>query len=441
MGDRVVGGGSHRREVVRLTEEAERRYGRGDLAGAVERAQRACALVREAMEAGPTDLSDTQQLGSMLYALGEWLLQSGEHAAAVKALVEAEEAYQRLGGLAGQLVADVVIRRARVHAAAGQPLSAIAEAQQAVVGSLALSAEDDDDAEGAIPAARVLAWAAKVQLDIGGDPDVAVGAADWALREFLAAFRRDDRLELPAVHASAVRAAAGVAYVVHTAAGRDELARVARWFFTLASEGDSLPGSQAVARVVSSQPTLAQALRVAGWPGLIERLTAPATEVRILVPAMRCPAELAPAHAQTLSELLLDAPERDELLFGLEAHALFAAASQEQVPSMRHEFGHFGRQWAAAVVNFGQRHLEQDGVPAALDAAAWLTGIIGKLAPYALIDPQVRFEAVSLARWQHELYTAVGDAEAAGNVAQVIAVLSTEADAEPDTGADAEPDA
>jgi hypothetical protein len=70
--------------VVRLTADGERSYRRGDLAGAIERYQRACALVRDA---------------------------------------------------------------------------------------------SDDDAEGAIPAARVIALAAGVRLSIGGDPDLAVAAA------------------------------------------------------------------------------------------------------------------------------------------------------------------------------------------------------------------------------------------------------------------------
>ncbi|WP_230689753.1 hypothetical protein [Catellatospora paridis] len=401
--------------------DGERCYGRGDLAGAVDRYQRACALVQDAIHTEPWDADNAQQLGSMLYTLGEWLLQAEDYPAAVDALVAAEAAYERLGDPPGQLVADVVIRRARAHAAAGQPLSAIAEAQQAVTTCLALTAEHADP-EDMIPAARVVALAAQVQLSIGGDPDVAVSAADWALRQYLAAFRRGGQFALPAVHAPAVRAAAATAFIVHAAAGRSELAQTARWFFTVAG-GGPLPGGDLVERVAERQPTLAQALGVAGRPELADRLTAPATEVRILVPAMRCSPQLAPAYAKIMGDLLIAAPTWDELLFGLEAHALFAAASQQRVPTMRYQFGEFGLHWAAAVVNFGQRHAENDNVPAALDAAAWLSGIIGQLAPHAMAHPQVRFNALSLSQWQHGLYTAVGDTAAAAQVAAVITTL------------------
>ncbi|MFK3978922.1 tetratricopeptide repeat protein [Micromonospora sp. NPDC050397] len=417
----MTSGGS-RREVVRLTADGERCHARGDLPGAIDRYQRACTLVREATEAEPWDADNPQQLGSMLYTLGEWLRQADDYQGAVDALVEAETAYERLGGSAGQLVADVLIRRARVHAGAGRPLSAIADAQQAVTTCLDLRVERSD-AEGAVPAARVVALAAQVQMAIGGDPDVAASAADWALREFLAAYRRGNQFALPAAHALPVHAAAAVAFIVHGAAGRDELARMAQWFLATTSPDEPLPGNDVAEQVINGQPSLARALATAGKHDLVETLTAPATEVRILAPSMRCSPQLAPAYATTLGELLVSAPDADELLFGLEAHALFAAASQQRVVGMRYQFGEFGRHWAAAVINFGQRQLESDRVPAALDAAGWLAGIIGQLAPYAMIDPKVRFDALSCSRWQHDLYRRVGDTGAAAQVAEVIAML------------------
>jgi hypothetical protein len=68
-------------------------------------------------------------------------------------------------------------------------------------------------------------------LVVGGDPDLAVAAADYALRIYLAAFRVGQRFELPAVHAPAVRAAA-------TAAGEhDEIAAAAAVIRTLEGLG------------------------------------------------------------------------------------------------------------------------------------------------------------------------------------------------------------
>ena len=138
---------------------------------------------------------------------------------------------------------------------------------------------------------------------------------------------------------------------------------------------------------------------------------------------MRCPAQLAPAYAQTLGDMVPRASGWDEVLLELEAHALFAGASQQEVLSMGNEFGHFGQHWAAAVVNFGQRMAELDAWPAALDAARWLTAIIGQLTPYTMIDAQAATVALDLARWQESIFSAVGDSAAAADVAQVIAAL------------------
>ena len=154
----------------------------------------------------------------MLYAQGEWLLENGEYQPSLDALAEAEQSYARLGSrIPAQLITDVALRRA-----------------------------------------RVLAHGGTVQLGSGGDPDLAVAAADWALRKYLGAFRQGDQLSVPQAHVSAVEAAARTAYIAHAAAGR---------------------------------------------PDLAETLTAPATDLRLLMPTMRCPDQLAPAVAEQLAEL------------------------------------------------------------------------------------------------------------------------------------------
>jgi tetratricopeptide (TPR) repeat protein len=138
-------GNSMRRKVLQLAEEGLHLHYEGELDDAIDRYELACALVRESIgkqkdEADPDSL---QQLGSMLYAQGEWLLENGEYQPALDALAEAEQSYARLGPrVPAQLVTDVVLRRARVLMAAGRRLSAMAEAQRAMIRALEPVASD-----------------------------------------------------------------------------------------------------------------------------------------------------------------------------------------------------------------------------------------------------------------------------------------------------------
>jgi hypothetical protein len=417
---------SFERTVVRLVAEGDRLHHGGDLAAAIGGYRQACTLVREAIEAGLDDPAGVQQLGSMLYTLGEWQLEAGDHRAAADSLGEAEAAYERLGGPAAtQLITDVIVRRARVHAAARQPLSAIAEAQQAAARALARAAADPGG-PGVIDAARVLAHAGSVQLRIGADPDLAVAAADWALREYLAAFGRGGMLALPAAHAPAVLAAARIAYIVHTAAGRDDLAQMAHRLATATDGGAPYDPAAMVADVRDSRPTLAAVLLAAGREDLAQDLTAPATDVRLLVPAMRRSSQVAPAYAEQLGRLGTELDGPAEVLLYLEAHALFAGASQDRVPSMRYELGHFGPHWAAATMNFGQRMAEAGETAAAVDAADWLGGIVGQLVPYTLLDAQARGTAEDAAEWQQAIYDMAGDTEAAARAGQLRQMLAAQ---------------
>lgn len=411
--------------VMEMMEQAQRALGAGAVAAAIVGYRDACVLVRDAVEAEPETVANAQQLASMLYTLGEWELNAGEYPAAVETLTEAESLYLDVGESGGplagvdsdQMVADVVIRRARAHAAAREPLSAMTDAQHAVTVCLnRLDAAADDQRR--VEAARVVAHAAQVQLTVGGDPDLAVGAADWALREFVAAFRTSNEIVVPAVHAPALQLAGRVAYVVHTAAGRAELARAARVF-----GGDVSPSlDQFVDAVRTEQPTLAGVLEELKRPDLVRGLTA---ETPLLVPATRCDPQLAPGYAEALTGLQTQVGvDRFEVLLGLEAHALFAAASRRQVDGMRYQFGHFGQLWATAVMNFGQRTAEQQEWAAAIDAANWLTAIMRELFPHAMVDAQARKIAMAATQWQHNIYTVVGDSLAADDAAQAITVLA-----------------
>ncbi len=406
-------GNSMRRKVLRLAEEGRQLHYEGELDDAIDRYELACVLVRESIgkQKGEADPDSLQQLGSMLYAQGEWLLENGEYQPALDALAEAEQSYARLGPrVPAQLITDVALRRARVLMAAGRRLSAMAEAQRAMIRALEPVASDTRGlGPQVIDAARVLAHGSTVQLGSGGDPDLAAAAADWALRKYLGAFRQGDQLSLPEAHVSAVEAAARAAYVAHAAAGRDDVAAVPLQLIAATSGGMRVDLESAVARVRRSQPSLATVLTSAGRPDLAETLTAPATDLRLLLPAMRCPVQLAPAVAEQLSELGDGLDGAARILLYLEAHALFASASQDQVSAMQYQFDHFGPSWAVAVMRFGQGMTELGQTAAAVDAADWLGGILQQLAPWTMTSDEARTTAADIETWRQSVYGTSGN--------------------------------
>ncbi len=62
-------------------------------------------------------------------------------------------------------------------------------------------------------------------------------------------------------------------------------------------------------------------------------------------------------------------------------------------------------------------------MPAAIDAADWMTGIIDKVLEFAPADRQARETATVAAGWQHEVYDAVGDSAAATHATEMIEAL------------------
>ncbi|MEU4157379.1 hypothetical protein [Actinoplanes sp. NPDC026670] len=366
-----------------------------------------------------------RELGSILYALGELERGAGQFTEAAATLDEAETTYRGLGDSVevAQLVADVVIRRARVHAQAGRPLSAVADVQQAVLGCLDL-ATGPLRSPARLAVARIVAHAAHVQLMIGGDPDLIAGAADFALREIIGGLAPGDGLQLSPVDAGTLGLAGQVAAIVHTAAGRRQLAEAAQWLAGMVSGGPVAPSADEVAQVRDGLPTLASVLTESGNDRYLSVLTAPPTEVRLLVPAMRVSTGVAAAYGAVLGKLQLETSGSAERLVGLESHALFVWASQQGEFNMRHQFATFGLEWLTAVINFGQRYAEQELWPAALDASGWLTGIVAQLAPFATFDDGVRRNVVAVMEWQEMIFNSTGDTAAAARVAEARATLS-----------------
>jgi hypothetical protein len=387
--------------VLGLQDDALMQYSLGRVRVAVASYRQACDLVREAVDNDGASAADVQQLASMLYTLGEWELAIDEFPAAIASLTDAQSQYEHLARLGGgpgggdpaQLVADVVIRRARVHAAAGHDLSALVDAQRVVLTSLDL-AVGRPRSPARLDAARVVALAAQVQLHIGGDPDLVVGCADWAIREFIGGLQAGDALEVRPGDLSAFRLAASIASRVHSAFGRSEPARAARWFSEAVGgdDGLGLPGVDEIRR----RPTLAAVLTERGQRR--QTLTAPATDVALLVPAMRSDGRIAAAIGELLAGLRRPSPGDGDVLLGLEAHALFAAAGPGGDINMRYRFGHYGRVWAQLLLSIG-RSAQASRPPLATDAADWLTGVLDQLAVHAMVDPDAHTTALEAVGW------------------------------------------
>ena len=413
--------------AVQALDTGDRRYQLRDLAGAIAQYEVGCGLVREILAADPADARSGQQLAAMLYTLGEWQREAGLLAEAVSSLDEAEGLYNSLGGQVTQLIADVVIRRANVRAELGTPLSAIEDAQQAVVPSMEWGRQDPGSRE--LDVARVTGIAASVQLSIGADPDLACAAADWALSSYQEQLATGGKWDIPPAHAFAVRSAARVAAVTHTAAGRSDLATPIRAIATELSGGTWPDFETTVEAVRHDQPTLAQVLRMAGRDDLARHVTAPITSSiggLPLAPEMRRHAQLLPVTADELAGLqAADLPGRARILLGLEAHAMFAAASRRQVPGMRYQFGDSGPVWARAVLTTARLWNGLGARPAVLDAVGWLTGICQQLQPFTLIDPATRGLVMDCLRWSRDIHAEEGSADAVSALTSILQMLES----------------
>ena len=259
----------------------------------------------------------------------------------------------------------------------------------------------------------MLGLAAEVQLYIGGDPEVAVAAADWSVQVYQDTFYANGQFDMPREQVFGLRCAWRAAAVVHTAYGHTDLGQPAH--ANVLSLEPWPEFDDEVARVRDFPPTLAAALHAAGHgdlTGRLARFREIEREAVILVPATRCRMHDAPGVARELvdaqTSLSIGVPQ--ELLLGLEAHALFAEASRRRVPGMSHQFGEFGPVWAVAVMNFGQRMLDFDLDPAARDAARWLGTIVSQVQPHATIgNPRAREVVAAALDWLAVTGDALGD--------------------------------
>ena len=418
------------RRAMDTVADGDRELGTGGFA-------RAAALYGSAEEAWvglvdalPDEPAHHYHLGRTRYAAGSALIAAGDHAGAVARLKGAEAAYTTLGELGHDpdqvalWVADVRCRRARAHAFSAAPASALADGQAAVV---AYVARWDGDTRHplALDVARTLGWCAQVTALVG-DPDLAVAAADVALLVYMsrvaeAGAAPDDWAPHPPVIALAARVSAAV----HAAHRRDEHARAS------AELAGTMPavdmGPIPTAAEVAAMPTLSDALDRVGAPlDLRHALTAPPLDQRFLVPLDRCGPELAPARAGQLADLVphvvVEAPAM-ALRLALEAHALFAGASEARTAATRYTFGSWGPPWAEMLLAVSDMCFRAGREREALDLASWMAGVVDGLAPHVIGDPATLATARRCVTWLGQLMGATGQEDRAREAREALATL------------------
>ncbi|OHV20281.1 hypothetical protein BBK14_08615 [Parafrankia soli] len=242
----------------------------GDLHLAIAFQSSAGRLARVLHAQSPGDVRGAQLLGGVLYDLAALLHRAGSDGEAIRALEDSERAYATLAGrvpAAGGWISDVYARRAVLHAQRGCGASALADAQAALRARHVLDGADGADGP---DEARTLALGSDV-LGAFGDPDMAVAAADRAVRGYLSCFGpagvAGPGLPRTSPHVGYLARACRVAAVIRQARGAGEEGRAARLAAAAANLGASAPATVLERRFSSPNPPdlatgLEDALRV-----------------------------------------------------------------------------------------------------------------------------------------------------------------------------------
>jgi tetratricopeptide (TPR) repeat protein len=425
-------------------EQALQARAEGRFEDAVAAMRRSVELVDELLAQSPDHAGLRYEKASALYTMGALLVATGLPEQAITVLFDSEELYRELPiAESARFIVDVQIRRAGAQAAAGQGASAVVTVDEAVTN---LSEIDNPPR---LDVARTMARAGGILLRYG-DPDLAVACADVALRIYLnqgdgsgltITLHGDDAgyvLESAAVaaliHLSAGRKVGMTpAYVVGAVAAPDALDLLAR--AGSVNDRSREPDQSILAQLIPLMraalrnvwqtpadleglpgPTLAQALTLGDDPGpqLARALTKPAIDGTLVIPSQRTSPQVAPAYAMQLADLAvatLTTRPAQGLRMGLEAHALFAAASRAQVPAMRYQMVEFGPSWAGVLLALIANRRAADDTAFALDLGSWSLGTAQALAPFAMMSPDAARLARDCLRQYGELLLATGDRE------------------------------
>lgn len=301
----------------------------------------------------------------------------------------------------------------------GRGASELVDAEKAIIATLRPLRDDEPFTPGT---AVALSRHAEV-LHRYGDPDLAVAAADLAIRTFLN--RRDEIGRSPQLYHPAFVKAGLVAEAVHTRFGRLDVAHSARKF---AVRG--VPGAESITVTPPVEPlggmTLAGALD--RMPGPLtarvkSSLTAPPLDCSLVHTSQRCTAEDAAAVAGILATGAAAVMAQDwaaGVRLALEAHVLYAVQSEQQSTEMRYNMAQHGPRWARSLLLSSQACAGHELTGLALDLASWMGGVVNALVPFAFADPATGSLVRECLTWHVELLRRSGDSEAAGNAAEAL---------------------
>jgi tetratricopeptide (TPR) repeat protein len=374
----------------------------------------------------PDDPRHLQTMAAALYAIGQIATDVGELVEAVEALDDCQALYEKLGQQdvldPAPFVCDVAARRARALSRWGRGASAVVDADRAVRGYRRLTSVATSDDPAHLDLARVLSAAAVVQLQFG-DPDLAVGAADSAIRIYLNRDRSATAADDLLVHGNYLAEALVVAELVHGVHGRAELSSTAGTYLSqmisraerraAIREAVTTPSGTLLGDRAPLSSTLAEALSGSGLGELASELTLPAVECAITVPSERCSLERVPAAGARLARSVAGLAEpADELRVGLEAHWLLAAALETDAASLKLGFGDLGLEWLRALRACGTLLEDAGETDFALDLMSWAAGVGQRLTPFAL-KPATAREICDCFEQHARLLELTGDAETA----------------------------
>jgi tetratricopeptide (TPR) repeat protein len=365
----------------------------GDLDAALAHFGEAAGLTRQLVAEHPGESSWLSNLGVVLYSLAGALNGVGRFAESVQVLTEAEDAYQKSAPPAQQdlLVADVRLRRAAALAEQGAGVSAVIDAQAAVLAYIGRARHDSVD-EAYLGLARSLMMASDV-FGAFADPAMALEAARQGLSWIVEAVN-SGQVDVRD-HAYAVIQAASVELTLLDALGRSEerasAAGLLQWLAaqavpTLTQRKLGNAGLSAASGGVDA--AVRSLLLVTGSDYGLEELLIRNPVGPLCAPVLRVPPEkliMAAGGAAEAASLLLGRGVAAGLRLGLEAHFLMAYALEQ---SLRHhgagppaEADRMLVRWCRLLATIAAR-LEADGdVPLARDVAHWGTKM------FLLIDP------------------------------------------------------
>lgn len=387
--------------------------------------------LRALMGTRPGDTRTVRELASRLR-------DSADHARPAEAIAALEESERLYASLPGDgsvaALADVRCRKGQAQAAAGHGASAVLTLDESLSGYDAVGANRPHS-----PYSLDYAQAFLVNADLlrrYGDPDLAVASADGAIRQYL---HNRDAITSSAgqrIHLGRFQRALAIASELHAAGGRFGLAHQVD---DMAIEGAPLVGDTAVrARArkavhlraegrVREADELARQVRASSPRALTDAEAAFARPERLTLLAavedarsalgeqavphsletvltdpskvleagwcvsLRGPEEKMADCARDLARAALATASGGEpgRTLALEAHYLFAVASLEQAPDLRHRFGAYGSDWARVLL-WLTRSLRGEDAALADDLTGWLRGVLLRLQPYTLIDAEAR---------------------------------------------------